>query len=238
MHAILRRLIISILVLIALPAAAEQSVAPQHEPNVRPGVNQRFLSPELNAPQFIDIFENERREISKYRQQIVDALGLVAGMEIADVGAGTGLFLAPFAEKIGPNGKVYALEISPRFVDFMRSRLREERLQRIEVISSNERFVELPTSSVDLAFVCDTYHHFEYPRSMLASLGEALRPGGSLVIVDFKRIPGQSRKWVMDHVRAGKDAVIEEIEAAGFTLDREIKVMGLRENYILRFKRP
>jgi ubiquinone/menaquinone biosynthesis C-methylase UbiE len=224
--------------LITLPAVAEQSVAPQSERNVRPGVNRRFVSPQLDVPQFIAVFENERREIAKHRQQIVDALALAAGMDVVDVGAGTGLFLAPFAEKIGPDGKVYALEISPRFVDSMRSRLREEKVQRVEVVLSNERFVELPASSIDLAFVCDTYHHFEYPRSMLASLREALRPGGSLVVIDFERIPGQSRKWVVDHVRAGKEVVIEEIEAAGFAFDREIKVTGLRENYMLRFKRP
>ena len=59
------------------------------------------------------------------------------------------------------------------------------------VVLGGERSVELPEASVDLAFVCDTYHHFEYPRSTLASLHTAIRPGGALVVVDFEREPGQ-----------------------------------------------
>jgi len=71
---------------------------------------------------------------------------------------------------------------------------------------------------------------------MLASIHRALRPGGSLVIIDFERIPGVSSAWVMNHVRAGKETVIREVEAAGFRLEKEIPL--LRQNYMLRFRRP
>ena len=93
-------------------------------------------------------------------------------------------------------------------------------------------------ASVDLAFVCDTYHHFEYPRSTLESLFTAIRPGGSLVILDFERIPGESDEWVLEHVRAGKEVFRREIESAGFQFEREVTVEGLKENYVLRFRRP
>ena len=85
-------------------------------------------------------------------------------------------------------------------------------------------------------FVCDTYHHFTYPRTELASLHRALRPGGRLVVVDFERVEGVSSDWVLEHVRAGKEAVRAEIEAAGFTfLDQP--ATGLEENYCVRFRR-
>jgi predicted methyltransferase len=90
---------------------------------------------------------------------------------------------------------------------------------------------------VDVAFVCDTYHHFEYPFTTLASIHAALRPGGELIIVDFKRIEGESREWVMDHVRAGQDEVTNEVTSAGFERVEELKVDGLEENYMLRFRK-
>ncbi len=106
------------------------------------------------------------------------------------------------------------------------------------MVEGLEDSVALPAASVDLAFVCDTYHHFEYPQSTLESLYAAIRPGGSLVILDFERIPGKSRPWVLEHVRAGKEVFRREIESAGFRFEREVTVEGLKENYVIRFRRP
>jgi predicted methyltransferase len=95
--------------------------------------------------------------------------------------------------------------------------------------------VALAPESIDLAFVSATYHHFEYPRSMLAPVRRALKPGGALVVIDFPKRPGLSSPWVMGHVRADKAAVIREIEAAGFRLMEERPI--LRRNYFLRFEK-
>src|SRR5262249_32106027 len=108
----------------------------------------------------------------------------------------------------------------------------------VEVRLTKERSVELPQFSIDAAFVCDTYHHFEYPQHVLFSLFHALKPTGKLYIVDFERIPGVSRPWVLEHVRADKKTVIKEIESAGFTFEQELPIEGLKENYVLRFGRP
>ena len=143
-----------------------------------------------------------------------------------------------FDRAVGPDGRVYAVDISPKFLAHLRARAAREDLARVEVVAGVEDSVELATASVDLAFVCDTYHHFEYPQSTLASLYEAIRPGGSLVIVDFERIPGTSPDWLLEHVRAGKQVFTREIETAGFELEAELTVEGLRDNYVLRFRRP
>jgi ubiquinone/menaquinone biosynthesis C-methylase UbiE len=159
-------------------------------------------------------------------------------MTVADIGAGTGLFLPDFDRGVGSEGRVYAVEISPKFLEHLRERAKREKLARVEVVEALEDSVALPAASVDLAFVCDTYHHFEYPQSTLASLYAAIRPGGSLVILDFDRIPGKSRPWVLEHVRAGKEVFRREIESAGFRFERQVTVEGLKENYVLRFRRP
>ena len=208
------------------------------EVSVRPGVNERFLAEDLDVEGFVEIFEGESREVFVQRERIVEALAVSSGMTVADIGAGTGLFLPDFDREVGSEGRVYAVEIAPKFLEHLRERAEREGLARVEVVEGLEDSVELPAASVDLAFVCDTYHHFEYPQSTLASLYTAIRPGGSLVILDFERIPGKSRPWVLGHMRAGKEVSRREIESAGFEFEREVTVEGLKENYVLRSRRP
>ena len=86
---------------------------------------------------------------------------------------------------------------------------------------------------MDQVFICDVYHHFEHPADTLASIHEALRDGGTMVIVDFERIPGKSRLFVLSHVRCGKETVIKEVEAAGFKFVEEVEMM--EEQYVIRF---
>ena len=101
----------------------------------------------------------------------------------------------------------------------------------------SDRSIRLPSNSLDVVFVCDTYHHFEYPRSTLASIRRALKPGGKLIVVDFERIPGKSRPFILNHVRAGKQVFRNEIVDAGFRFVDELAMPALRENYLLRFER-
>jgi ubiquinone/menaquinone biosynthesis C-methylase UbiE len=215
----------------ALPAAAA-------EPAVPAGINDAFLAPDVDVARFAEVFETESREVFAQRHAIVAALELEPGMAVADVGAGTGAFLGPLAATVGPDGRVWAVDISPRFVEHLRTRAARDGLSQVRVVRATDRSAELPDGSVDVVFICDTYHHFEYPLETLASLHRALRPGGALVVVDFEREPGVSREWILDHVRAGKLTFVREIEAAGFRLEREIEGLGLKDNYVLRFRRP
>lgn len=218
-------------------ATAPAPAAPAEEESVKPGINEGFLAEDLDVDSYVQRFEVESREIAASHRAILAALGVRPGMDVADVGAGTGLFLEGLSRAAGPEGSVRAVDISPRFVEHLRGRAADEGLENVEVVLCSERSAELPESSVDLIFVCDTYHHFEYPRSTLASLYAALRPGGSMVVIDFERIPGVSREWLLDHVRAGKEVFRSEIEEAGFLFVRELEIEGLEENYALLFER-
>ena len=92
-----------------------------------------------------------------------------------------------------------------------------------------------PPESIDSAFICDVYHHFEYPQQSLASLHRALRRNGEVFLIDFKRVPGVSSDWILNHVRAGQDVVTAEFAAAGF---KKIEVIDLlKDNYALRFRK-
>ena len=200
------------------------------------------VDPEINAyyqdadyARWKSIFESHGREVYDRRVEILDRLEIRPGMRIADVGAGTGLFTMLFAEAVGPSGKVYAVDISKSFLAAIGQRAGEAGLDNVVSVLNGQSSAELPPGSVDLVFLADTYHHFEYPRAMLDSIRAALVPGAMLAIIDFRREPGVSNRWILGHVRAGREEVIREVEQAGFKLiDEPIK---LRENYFVRFRK-
>lgn len=113
------------------------------------------------------------------------------------------------------------------------------KLNNLKIIRCSDRPLNFCRQrlTVDVAFVCDTYHHFEYPQSTLASIHEALKPGRTLIFIDFERIPGKSREFILNHVRADKEIFRGEIQSAGFELMNEIDIPGLEENYFLKVRR-
>ncbi len=203
------------------------------ENSVRPGINRHYENPRFE--QWARTFESPGREIYDRRQAIVQALDLKPGMDVADVGAGTGLFTLLFAPLVEPGGQVFAVDISDVFVSNILRRARAAGVRNVQAVRNVATDVFLPPASIDLAFVCDTYHHFEYPQKMLASIHRALRPGGAMIVIDFRRIPGFSSPWVMQHVRAGRQTVLSEIQTAGFKLAGEEGFLA--GNYFLRFEK-
>jgi predicted methyltransferase len=199
--------------------------------------------PEINRPFVLNTdvagwnraFESERREVYVKRDQIVAATGVKPGMTVADIGAGTGLFTMLFADAVKPGGSVVAVDISPAFVEYIRETAKKRRVRNVSATVTDGIDVQLPEASVDLAYLSDVYHHFEHPAETLASIRKALKPGGRMVVVDYERIPGVTPKERVDHVRVDKATAIREIEAAGFKLVEEKKLM--RDNYFVVFTR-
>lgn len=238
-----KHLVVSLsMIMVLVPSAScsgpDAAARPGRRSPVPDDINARLLDPNLNPEDWLKRFEIDSREIYANRKEIVEALRIAPGTRLADVGSGTGLFLKLFSEAVDSRGKVHALDISPGLIAFLEKRVVDEGLENVEVSMSSPSSTDLPDASIDLAFVCDTYHHFEYHEAMLRSLRDSLRPGGGLVVIDFERIPGTSRDWVLEHVRAGKAQIRREIEAAGFRFREEVTIPGFRENYFLRFERP
>jgi 3-mercaptopyruvate sulfurtransferase SseA/precorrin-6B methylase 2 len=226
----LDKLFVSGLVLALVPFIP---LASGQEKSVRPGINKPFENPDVQ--EFIGTFEAESREIFAERKKIVAACKLKGDMVVADIGAGTGLFTRLFAKEVGPKGKVYAVDISPKFIEHIEKTCKETDIKNLVGVVCTADSVKLPPKSVDLVFICDTYHHFEFPYKTMASIHEALRPGGQVVVIDFHRIPGKTRVWLLYHVRAGQEVVVKEIESSGFKKVSEEKF--LNENYLVRFEK-
>jgi len=182
--------------------------------------------------------EHDGREVYDHRVEIVDAVGLAPGMTVADIGSGTGLFARLFAQRVGAAGRVYATDVS-RWAVFKTGVLaRAEHLGNVTAVVNGEADSGLAPESIDVAFLCDVYHHFSRPWSMLHSIYRALKPGGRLVLVDYERIPGRTPAWILEHVpaRFDKATVLQDLADAGFRLRDEETFLS--ENYLLVFQRP
>lgn len=208
------------------------SIGMAQEKSVKPGINDSFRDPDVT--QFIGRFELESREVFARRKEIVGACQVKPGQTIADIGAGTGLFTRLFSDAVGKEGRVIAVDISQKFLDHIQKTSREVGLQNVETLLCTADSTELPAESVDVAFICDTYHHFEFPLKTMASLNRALKPGGRVILIDFRRVPGQSTEWVLNHVRAGQEVFESEVVQSGFRRTREPAGV-LKENYLVEF---
>jgi ubiquinone/menaquinone biosynthesis C-methylase UbiE len=202
------------------------------EASVAPTINQNFKSDALDVEGWATRFSGESREAFHARNDVVKAMALKPGETIADVGAGTGIYTRLFAQAVGPTGTVTATDLAPKFLSYIAANAAKDGLKNVRTLQAGDRTSNLPPSSVDVIFHSDVYHHFEYPMIMNADLRRALKPGGRLYVLEMEKEGGNTT-----HVRAPKDAVIAEIEKSGFTLVEQVKVPGLKENYLLHFRK-
>ena len=229
-----RAWVAALLTVAAFTAGATVAACAQDE-SVRPGVNDSYKNADVD--QWVGRLEAHDRAIFKYRHAIVAALGLAPGMEVADVGAGTGFLTLLIAAEVGSEGRVFAEDITPEFLAHIEEVAKKEGVTNVTIVLGDARSARLAADSIDLALVSDTYHHFEYPRPMLASLHQALRSGGRLVVIDFERVEGVSDPFAIEHVRAGKGTVTDEIKNNGFDLVREVPLMEAEGQFYLEFRK-
>ncbi len=202
--------------------------------SVNPGINKSFENPDVEK--FVGRFENEGRDAFDHRTEIVKAIGLKPGMTVADIGAGTGLFTRLFGKQVGPKGSIFAVDIAEKFVKHVELTSQKAGLKNVVGVVCKPDSVNLPPASIDLAFICDTYHHFEFPHKTMRSIYRALKPDGQVVLIDFQKIEGVSSDFVMGHVRAGQEVFTKEIVESGFRQVEEVKGM-LDESYFVRFEK-
>ncbi|MBI3483673.1 MAG: methyltransferase domain-containing protein [Acidobacteria bacterium] len=239
MHLLSRRWFAAVLfaaLLCAAPGAvfAQQAAGPQ-EKSVKPGINDRWRSADIKP--LVESLETESREIYHEREALARLVDPKPGMAVADIGAGSGFMTELFVKMVGPSGRVFAVDINPKLLEHIARGASLDGVKYIQTVLDNDTSTELPANSVDLVFLCDTYHHFEYPKAMLASIQKALRPGGQVVLVEFHLVPGKSPAWMFEHVRGGQEVFTKEFVDAGFAFVTEHQSPFFKENYILRFRK-
>lgn len=220
---------------VVLSQATTTAPAPAAPAEKSSEINKPFEHPDVDA--FVKRFENESREVYAQRQEIVKALGLRPGMSAGDIGAGTGLFTQLIAEQVGTSGKVYAVDISSPFLKHIAAESSKKGRTQVTTVRSSQESTNLPAGSLDVAFLCDVYHHLEHHDQVLASIHQALRPGGRLIVIEFDRERAKPGAFVKKHVRADKGRFIAEIKEAGFEPIPNPGAPKLSENFFAEFRR-
>jgi ubiquinone/menaquinone biosynthesis C-methylase UbiE len=137
----------------------------------------------------------------------------------------------------GPNGRVIAEDIFPDMLERAKQRIAAGRLANVSPVLGTDTDPKLPDGTVDLAFILEVYHHFDYPGRMLAHIRKALRDDGRLAIVDFYRRPGAMPGGnALEHIRADQAEVIQEVESNGFRLSGKHDHIPDRQ-YVLVFRK-
>lgn len=164
-----------------------------------------------SAESFAAKFEEPNREIFRYRAAIVGLMQLKPGMTAAEVGAGSGFMARFMVTKVGADGRVFANELEPKMVEYMKARAATEGLANFTVVQGQPKSAGLAPGSVDAVALVQTFSFLDHPEEMLKSLNEALKPKGLLLVVDFPREGAPPAAPGMD-----AEEVIPMAEAAGF----------------------
>lgn len=177
----------------------------------------------------LTIFDYPDRDQKLHINQVMDLLGVTPGKTVADIGAGSGWFTVRAAKRVTASGKVYAVDINPVAITYIRQRAEKDGLENITTILGNAADPKLPATSVDAVMLLKTYHEVAKPMDLIRNLRFALRPGARVGIIDRS---GNGS----DHGVAMK-VVISEMESAGYRLQSEHDdvVKGDRMDYFLIF---
>ena len=179
-----------------------------------------------NAP----FFNRPARDEEERPERLIDALHIRRGATIADIGSGTGYFTWRLAKHVGPEGKVYAVDVQQSMLDLTRAAVQEHNGGNVEYVLATESSPRLPDGSIDLAFIAYAYHEFGEPEAMMAAIRRALKPGGRVVILEYakeSRIAPASplHKMSFEEIR-------REIEPMGFVVDQLLDFLPVQHGVV------
>ena len=181
----------------------------------------------------IEWLERKERELEENTTQLLKNLALQPGVTIADIGAGSGYHSTLLSKMVG-NGKVYAVDVEPEMIAYLKDRIKLEGHKNIIPVLSTEQKVSLPANSIDIMLLVDVYHEFSFPYEMTLSMLEALKPGGKLVLVEFRaEDPNVPIKTIH---KMGEQQAVKEFKTSGFLFEKNIG--NLPWQHCLIFRKP
>jgi precorrin-6B methylase 2 len=176
--------------------------------------------------------ERSDRATEEQPLQMVAALGLKSTDIVADIGAGTGYISQLLARKV-PEGKVLAVDIQPEMVELLKQRIKKSKIANIQPQLGTEQSPELPPASIDLAILVDAYHEFSYPQEMMTGIVSALKPGGRVVLAEYR---GENPQvFIKPHHKTTQNQIQREMSAVGLKLLKNDRV--LPQQHLLFFSK-
>ena len=177
--------------------------------------------------------ERPERERQERTDLLIAGLNLSDDFVVADIGAGTGYFTFPVAQRV-PRGKVFSVDIQPEMLARVERRKALENVANVETVLGEEDDPKLPAKEIDLAFIVDAYHEFSFPREMGERLKESLKPGGRLVLVEYR---AEDRRVPIKRLHKMSELQVKQ-EMAAIGLDWIRTESYLPQQHVLIFQKP
>jgi predicted methyltransferase len=212
----------------AAPADQSSANAPRRHP-----VSGRVFAPVMGVAG-AGWLERAEREAEEAPSRAIEALDLRPGMVIADIGAGSGYYTSRMAKKVAPTGRVYATDIQPGMIGILERRITAEGLTNVTTVLGAMDDPSLPAQSIDLALMVDVYHELQQPQVFLQRLKGALKPGGRLVLLEFRKEDPKIPIFEVHKMSVAE--VKQELEAEGYAIERVIDVLPWQHIIVLRVK--
>ncbi len=177
--------------------------------------------------------ERDERARTELPARLVRALDLQPSDVVADVGAGTGYFTFRLAPEV-PRGLVYAVDIQQAMIDTLGARMHRRGAENVRPHHGTIMNPRLPEGALDLALIVDAYHEFSHPREMMQALYADLKPGGRLVVVEYR---AEDPTVSADPLhRMSERQILREMQAAGFAWRETLDV--LPQQHLVVFEKP
>ena len=183
-------------------------------PGVHPVSGRRFAP--VMGYQGAPWLERSEREEEEAPDVALDVLKIATGATVADIGAGSGYITVRLAARVGPGGRVFANDVQPQMLNMLARRLSNSRITNVTLVEGTLDDPKLPPAAIDLAIMVDVYHELSQPQAMLRHLRESLKPGGRLVLLEYRK-EDPTVPIKPEHKMSVADAKME-VEAEGFTL--------------------
>jgi ubiquinone/menaquinone biosynthesis C-methylase UbiE len=185
-------------------------------PGVHPISGRRFAP--VMGYQGADWLERSERDDEEAPDVALNALKIPKGASVADIGAGSGFITERLSARVGSTGRVFANDVQPQMLQMLARRLAAKKITNVTLVQGTIDDPKLDPASVDLEIMVDVYHELSQPQAMLRHLREALKPGGRLVLLEYrKEDPTVPIKF--EHKMSVAEAKME-LEAEGFTLSK------------------
>jgi predicted methyltransferase len=179
-------------------------------------------------------FDRPERDAEERPDQLLDALQISRGATVADIGSGTGYFTWRLAQRVGPAGKVLAVDVQSQMLDRTKAAVDRHKLKNVEYLLATDKDPRLPERAVDLVFIAYAFHEFSDPEAIMAAVKRSLKPGGRVVILEYAKESNIAPASPLH--KMSFEEIRREVEPMGFIIDRLLDFLPVQHGVVFKIK--
>jgi len=197
-------------------------------------VTGRVIAPTMSV-EGADWLERSEREREERPDKAIAALHLAPGMNVGEIGAGTGYYALRIAKRISPGGTYYANDIQAGMLARLQASAAKQKLANVKTVLGTQSISGLPAHGLDYLLMVDVYHELSEPQLMLRNIAKALKPDGELVLLEFRKedpsVP------ILPQHKMSTEEVVAELAAEHYSLDHKVETLPWQHMLFFRVSR-